>query len=345
DYTGDILADYEKEGVDDTGHLIGLKGRTANSVEILLSGMTIGHGFHPEDSHFDENREKIINNSILWAIDHTSSYAGEVRGTVMNDLNEPVQASVTVEETGKKVATDNEGEFFLGLPAGTYTLELEAFGHQSASFTVKIEDGETLEKTFVLESESVGRLNGEIRSQATGDLIEGAKIEVIDTELSTESDESGRYSLTIPEGKYDIRIMASGYHPEVYQVDITQGKTTDLDVSLANSEEVALVASGVDEERMTGLLEELGYIITSFDRDELDDVQENIEDLALIIMNDSALGIDQDDYVELIDAADEARVSMLFGSQFGGGAINDLRDYLNDPESTSQSYAADYVSY
>src|SRR5699024_7364664 len=121
DYTGDILAVYEKEGVDDTGHLIGLKGRTANSVEILLSGMTIGHGFHPEDSHFDENREKIINNSILWAIDHTSSYAGEVRGTVMNDLNEPVQASVTVEETGKKVATDNEGEFFLGLPAGTYT--------------------------------------------------------------------------------------------------------------------------------------------------------------------------------------------------------------------------------
>src|SRR5699024_1147588 len=164
DYTGDILADYEKEGVDDTGQLIGLKGRTANSVEILLSGMTIGHGFHPGDNNFDENREKIINNSILWAIDHTSSYAGEVRGTVMNDLNEPVQASVTIEETGKKVATDNEGEFFLGLPAGTYTLELEAFGHQSASFTVKIEDGETLEKTFVLESESVGRLNGEIRS-------------------------------------------------------------------------------------------------------------------------------------------------------------------------------------
>src|SRR5690625_1052982 len=79
DYTGDVLADYEKEGVDDTGHLIGLKGRTVNSVEILLSGMTIGYGFHPGDDNFDENREKIINNSILWAIDHTSSHAGEIQ--------------------------------------------------------------------------------------------------------------------------------------------------------------------------------------------------------------------------------------------------------------------------
>src|SRR5699024_11516716 len=97
DYTGDVLADYEKEGVDDTGHLIGLKGRTANSVEILLGGMTVGYGFHPGDDNFDENREKIINNSILWAIDHTSSYAGEIHGTVKNDLDDAVQSSVTVE--------------------------------------------------------------------------------------------------------------------------------------------------------------------------------------------------------------------------------------------------------
>src|SRR5699024_9549639 len=249
DYTGDILADYEKEGVDDTGHLIGLKGRTANSVEILLSGMTIGHGFHPEDKNFDENREKIINNSILWAIDHTSSHAGEIHGTVMNDLDDTVQASVTVEETGKKVTTDNKGEFFLGLPGGTYTLNIEAFGHQSSSVTVEVENGEILEETFVLDSESVGRLSGEIRSQATGDLIEGAKIEVIDTGLSTESDESGSYSLTVPEGSYDIRVIASGYQPEVHQVNITQGETTNLDVSLADSEDIALVASGANQDR------------------------------------------------------------------------------------------------
>src|SRR5699024_10702626 len=227
DYTGDILADYEKEGVDDTGQLIGLKGRTANSVEILLSGMTIGHGFHPGDNNFDENREKIINNSILWAIDHTSSYAGELHGIVKNDLDDTVQATVTVEETGKQVTTDDKGEFFLGLPAGTYTLDIEAFGHQSDSFTVEVQNGEILEETFVLASESVGQLSGEIRSRATGDLIEGAKIEIINTELSAESDESGNYSLTVPEGNYDIRVIASGFQPEVHQVDITQGETTN----------------------------------------------------------------------------------------------------------------------
>src|SRR5699024_11687376 len=69
------------------------------------------------------------------------------------------------------------------------------------------------------------------------------------------------------------------------------------------------------------------------------------EDFALILMNDSAQGIDQDDYVAFIEAADEARVSMLFGSQYGGGAMNDLRDYLNDPESTGQGFAAEQISY
>src|SRR5699024_9921924 len=128
-------------------------------------------------------------------------------------------------------------------------------------------------------------------------------------------------------------------------VNITQGETTNLDVSLADSEDIALVASGANQDRLTAFLEEQGYSITSFDRDELDIVQENIKDFALILMNDSALGTDQDEYVELIDAADDARVSMLFGSQFGGGAINDLRDYLNDPESTSQGFAANHVSY
>src|SRR5699024_10587344 len=201
---------------------------------------------------------------------------------------------------------------------------IEAFGHQSDSFTVDVENGEKLDETFVLASKSVGQLSGDIRSQATGDLIEGAKIEVIDTELSIESDESGSYSLTVPEGSYDIRVIASGYQPEVHQVDITQGETTNLDVTLANSEDIAIVASGANQDRLTGFLEEQGYSITSFKQDELGVVQENIEDFALILMNDSAQGINQDEYVEFIEAADEARVSMLFGSQFGGGALKDL---------------------
>src|SRR5699024_5862290 len=138
---------------------------------------------------------------------------------------------------------------------------------------------------------------------------------------------------------------ASGYQPEVHQVDITQGETTNLDVSLANSEDIALIASGANQDRLTGFLEEQGYNITSFDRDELDVVKENIGDFALILMNDSVLRIDQDEYVAFIDAADEARVSMLFGSQYGGGAINDLRDYLNDPDATGQGFAADQISY
>lgn len=345
DYTGTILADYTKEDAEDGGHFIGFKGRTASSVEVLLGGMTIGHGFHPNDKHFDENREKIINNSILWAIDHTTSHAGEVHGTVLNDLDEPVQASVTVEQTGKTVIADSEGEFFLGLGEGTYTIALEAFGHQSGTATVDIENGQALEETFVLDSDSVGRLSGEVRAQATGDLIEGAKIEVLDTGLSSKTDDSGKYSLTVPEGEYDIRVTAPGYQPQAFEVAIAQGETTTLDVMLTDSEEIALLASSVNQKRLTTLLEASGYSVTSFDRSDHAVLKDNIEDYALVLMNDSVQSVTEDEFSELIEAADEAHVSMLFGSQFGGGGINDLRDYFSDPQSTSQGFVENEVLY
>ncbi|MUK90198.1 S8 family serine peptidase [Ornithinibacillus sp. L9] len=345
EYTGTILADYDKEGVEEDGYMVGFKGRTTGSVEILLGGMTIGYGFHPEDAHFDENRERIINNAILWAIENNESFAGEIRGQVTNEREQSIQAEVTVEETGHSVMTDREGNFFLGLPEGTYTLQIDAFGHQSDSFEVTVTNGEVVEEGFVLQSENIGELTGEIRANASGDLIEGATVEVLGTPLLAETDSEGMFTLAIPEGSYEVRVTAAGYQPQSLDVTIEANETTSVHVSLQDSEAIALIGSSLNHNRLIPFLEENGYEITPFDRDEHGLVKENIADFALVIFNDSAFSMSETDFTELIDAADDAQVSMIFANQFGAGSINHLRDYYGDPESTSTGFVPNVIEY
>ncbi|GAB3793338.1 carboxypeptidase regulatory-like domain-containing protein [Virgibacillus kimchii] len=345
DYSGSVLADYENDGAEEEGYLIGFNGRTVNSVEILLGGMTFSHGFHPGIEHFDENRERIINNAIMWAIDNEESFSGEIRGQIENDLGHPVQADVTVEETGQRVKSDQDGNFFLGLPEGSYTLIVEAFGHVTGNYEVSVVNGEILEETFLLESENIGELTGEVRGGSTGDLIEGAVIDVIGTPLEGQTDEDGTFALGIPEGEYDVRVTADGYQPQTMQISIISGETETLEVTLADSEMIAFVGSAVNQNRVIPFLEDHGYEVTGFTVSDHEELKENMGEYALVIFNDSLASISEEAFTELIDTGDELQVSMIFASQFGTTPIHQLRDYYNNPESISHSFEADVIEY
>ncbi|MEN2768564.1 carboxypeptidase regulatory-like domain-containing protein [Ornithinibacillus xuwenensis] len=344
-YSGTILADYDKEGIEEDGYMIGFKGRTVNSVEVLLGGMTFGYGFHPGDESFDENREKIINNAILWAIDHEDSYAGEIRGQVMNNFDVPIQAEVTVVETGQTVPTDNEGKFVVALAEGTYTLAIEGYGHQEAEFEVQVINGEITEESFALQALSVGELSGVIRASSTGNLIPGAIIEILGTPLKAEADENGAFHIVVPEGSYEVRVTASGYQPQTNTVTVTTGQTSSLNLMLNESQAIAVIASSSNHGRLTPFLEENGYEVVEFDRDEQALVKENIEDFALVIFNDSGTSMSEADFQGLIDAADEEQVSMIFSNQMGYGSINHLRDYLEDPSVTDTDFLPNAIKY
>ncbi|WP_047981800.1 carboxypeptidase regulatory-like domain-containing protein [Ornithinibacillus contaminans] len=345
DYTGTMLMDYEKEGVEEEGYMVGFKGRTINSVEILLGGMTFGYGYYPGQPAFDENREKIISNAVLWAIDHEGSYAGEIRGQVMNDLDAVIQAEITVEETGQTVETDNNGNFFVGLAEGSYTLMIAGFGHETKQFNVQVENGKILEQSFVLQSDAVGELSGIVRSSATGDVIAGAVVEVLGTPLKTETNENGTFQLVVPEGVYDVRVTASGFQPQTSSVTLIEGQTSSLTMTLADSQAIAVIATSANHGRLTPFLEENGYEVVEFDRNEHGLVKDRIEDFALVIFNDAATSMTEADFLALINAADEAQVSMIFPNQYGTGSINHLRDYLDDPGSTNTDFVTDSVEY
>ncbi|MDQ0352286.1 subtilisin family serine protease/outer membrane protein assembly factor BamB/5-hydroxyisourate hydrolase-like protein (transthyretin family) [Alkalibacillus filiformis] len=343
DYDGESIAQVEIEG-ERIGDLVAYKGRTSESVEILLGNMTISHLFHP-GGDFDENRETIINNAILWALDNEEPLAGDLHGTLENDLDQTIQGTITVAETGKTVTTDQQGEFFLGLPAGDYTLLVEAYGHETTEFQVTIDNGSVYDEVFTLESNDVGVISGTVYDSQTEESIPGATISLLGTPIEVEADENGYYEAVAPVGEYDVRANAPGYMGQTTSnVEVVKGEEVTTNFYMSESEEIAVITTTTNQSRFDVLFDEIGYEVDYFSSANTEELLEVIDEYALIIFNNRSSSISNEEFQELIDEADEREISMIFASQFGGGTIADLRDIYNNPESVNWSFVPGHVN-
>lgn len=341
-YTGTTIADVASDETGDLGGLIGFGGRTLNSNEVLLETMTFGYGFS-EDEYFDDNREKIINNAITWLLDEQEPLVGEIHGQVTNDLDGDVSATVTVEETDYTFDTEQDGSFFLALDDGTYTLEMEAFGHESESFDVTIERGEVLDETFTMTAENAGTVTGEVTDETTGEAIEDAEVSVEGTPISATSDADGSYEVQAPAGDYQIRVTAAGYTPVMETVEVVKDETIALDFSLTASDKIAFVGRSVNEDRALPFLEKHGYEADFYESDQLAELKEKLAEYPLVIWNDNSAP--EGEFTEFIDEADNMSTSIIFASQYNNGTIRDLNNFYNDPADENSSFASGYVDY
>ena len=64
---------------------------------------------------------------------------GQLLGNVRNYNGKPLKASLTIEPTGGKAQSDDNGEFALDLPPGDYEVTIEADGVKPQTRKVKIE--------------------------------------------------------------------------------------------------------------------------------------------------------------------------------------------------------------
>ncbi|WP_078381200.1 carboxypeptidase regulatory-like domain-containing protein [Sutcliffiella halmapala] len=344
-YNGVSVADLLNSSGERLGSMIALNGRTANSVEILLANFTFSHSFHPgEPEYFDPIRERIFNNAILWALDNEEALVGELRGKVQNEQDMPVQARLTVEETGETVETNQQGEFYLGLPSGTFTLAIEAFGHLADEFTVEITNGEIKNETFILSTDQVGVLTNTVKNAQSDELIEGATISILGTPISGTTDENGQFKTVVPVGTYTIRVSAPGY-ATVVQNQVTVEEAGDVDVTflLEQSEKIAVVATSANGNRMMNLLDQRGYEADLHINNNLQPLLDNLGDYALIIFNDKHSSMNNAQFEAFIEQADQQQVSIIFASQFSGGTIRDLSEITGNPSAVRWNYVNSQV--
>lgn len=337
-YSGKTAVDFEQTMTGQKGSMVAYKGRTTGSVEILLANMTISHVFLPNDpALFDAGREKLLINAVNWAIAEKAPLVGELHGTIKNETGLAVKGDVFIKETGKKVAAKQDGKFFAGLEAGTYTLVVNAFGHQEKEFTVTMKNGQILNDSFILQSENAGVVKGKLIDASTKDEIEGAAVEVLGTPVVAKSNAAGQFELSLPDGSYEVRISAAGYKPVFEVVKVSQGQETALNISMFASEKIAVLASTANINRLKPFLESYGYDVDYHIYTNFEPMIEKVADYKLIIANDISSTM-KDRFKAMIEKANENETSIIFPGQYGFGSIVDLSNNYSDPKKVTSNY-------
>ena len=348
-YTGHTIVDvtHSDEDLGHLGDMIAYAGRTINSEEVLLANFTIGHSLHPE-ANFTEYHEMILNNTLMWLLENEEAHVGELRGHIVNDLDQEVFSTVTVEETGYTFETERDGSFFLALDDGEYTLQMDAFGHEEKEFTVTFERGVVKEESFELTADPSGTIRGVVEADDTGEALEGAIIEVVGTPLETVTDENGEYAVNVPVGTYNLRFTAPGYSPMVIE-DITVGfeDVITQDVSMSIAEDIAVLDSGTHGTNLAEFLRDAGYEVDQLghNTEAVEELIEDIDKYALIIINNLFGSVSDELFEELIDTADDHAVSMIFPSQWGSDVLTRLSNLYGDPESVDHGFVPEYIQY
>lgn len=172
---------------------------------------------------------------------------GSISGQVVRQgIQTPIRGAIVRvllnrREVGR-ATTDGQGLYKVeAVPAGTYTVEAQAAGFQTAHKTgVKVQiNQETKRVDFVLEALPPGTIVGQILSLADGLPVGGAGVELIRdgevvavvTSAETLTTEGGyTFNYRVPEvaaGTYTVRVRAAGFsEAEKSSVGVKEGATT-----------------------------------------------------------------------------------------------------------------------
>lgn len=152
----------------------------------------------------------------------------------------PVDAVVTVVETGRSVRTDlKRGTYGLKHAANeegeTWTIRAAAYGYYPQEFSVHLEDEATLIQNFFLDPMPRGDIAGRITDKTSGEGIANAYIRVVE-DLTVEpvyTDEEGNFTMpSVLEGTYTIKITADGYVAGETTVEVVGDQTNVIEVAL-----------------------------------------------------------------------------------------------------------------
>ncbi|MED4017411.1 S8 family serine peptidase [Sutcliffiella cohnii] len=135
----------------------------------------------------------------------------------------PLAAKVSILETGRSVNTNPaNGSYSMTHATGDYTMVAEAYGHESQTQTVTIEDGVEANVNFNLEELAKGTVAGTVTNEATGLPVEGATIYLMEDAAvaPATTDANGAYSLTGYEGEYTLKVVAPSYYSQEFTVTL-----------------------------------------------------------------------------------------------------------------------------
>ena len=175
---------------------------------------------------------------------------GTIVGQVIDaDTGDPIPgANVTLIEYNQTVTTDVNGTFTFNVEPGTYTLFVEAEGYFNTTVSVSVGENETVIVQIPLEPKPVnGTIVGQVLDASTGDPIAGALVwlYVGSTPVYTQTNASGYFELTVPEGDYTVYAFQRTYYMASTNVTVIANETVTTTIELTTAEMVVVILGNV----------------------------------------------------------------------------------------------------
>lgn len=157
-----------------------------------------------------------------------------VSGLVEYASNRSPASGVTValSSTGSQI-TGPSGNYLFSVVNGSYNLTVEKAGLSTQSAAISVL-GSSVVENFTLEV-PVFPLTGMVISQVTGSALPGANVSLSPTVWQI-TGQSGRFSFLVPNGTYELEIVASGYSFSVRNVSVGGGPVSqNISIGLATT--------------------------------------------------------------------------------------------------------------
>ncbi|MGW1817686.1 S8 family serine peptidase [Streptomyces sp. NPDC002125] len=155
---------------------------------------------------------------------------GSVSGTVTSQGAAVPDAVVTFDGPMRATAsTGADGAYALPkLMTGDYTVSVAKFGYVTAKGAVTVVEGGSAVRDFPLDAAPSATLSGKVTSSAGAEA--GATVVARGTPVTTTTGDGGSYSLTLPQGTYDLSVTPAGACASARSltVEITADLTQDI---------------------------------------------------------------------------------------------------------------------
>jgi len=182
-----------------------------------------------------------------------SGQAPELRGKVVNESGDGIAGvTVTLSKIGYSVRTDSAGEFALsGTPGSMLVFTIRAAGYRgdSGAVTLPRRGGVNREFRLVTEASAPPEVNPSdrvLRGRVTDS--EGMPLSYASVQLNGGrrfiADDSGRFTMPSPTGRFSLLVRRIGFSPEELKVDAAPDTAIRV--------RMTAVATSLPEQRITG---------------------------------------------------------------------------------------------
>lgn len=147
----------------------------------------------------------------------------------------PLRAQVSVLETGRSTYSSlQDGSYEIVHGAGSFTLQAEAYGYESETQAVTIENDGVTEANFILEELPQGTVSGTVTNEVTGEPVPNATLLLVEDAAITpvQTNSEGEYAIVAYEGDYTLKAMAPSYYGEDVQIEFEADQTMIQNVTL-----------------------------------------------------------------------------------------------------------------